>query len=69
MEKGSALLLKELLDNSSVKEKNREIFHLSDYDSKLKFYNVKNALKEMNIRYLTCEQSRKVLCLRYDLVK
>lgn len=68
MKKGSALLLKEFLDNPSLIENNPEICHLSDQDSKFNIFKAKNALKEMNIHYLTLEQSRKILCLRYDFV-
>ncbi|RNA14133.1 RAD50-interacting 1 isoform X1 [Brachionus plicatilis] len=68
MKQGPAILLKGLIEKALVIEENRGIIQSSDYDLKTNVYNAKNALKELNIHHLTCEQSRKILSLRADLM-
>lgn len=67
LKKGPALLLKDLIQKALLIETNPSKRLISDYDSKLNLYNAKNALKELNVYFLSCEQSRKILDLRSDL--
>ena len=59
---GSALLIKEILNNALG-----EIGEKSDNQGRnLSLYNARNALKEIGVTNITCEQAKEVLYLRTD---
>ncbi len=59
---GSALLIKELLNNALGGEDDKS----DKQDRNLSLYNARNALKEVGVTHITCEQAKEILYLRTD---
>lgn len=68
LKKGSAILLKEVLNKALINELDLNLEN-SIENKKFTMYNAKNALKEIGIVQLSCEQARDILNLRMDFTE